>query len=137
MSEKQEKFQQGCCEPECGPSTCGTKAKSKRRLINLLIIVGIAILIVAGCAGYLSSRGHRSSAKVASAEMICEEGTVPTASQIDQALANQGFKLVKMEQRADGKIICQISGLKGKCCAPGVETSLKNVPGVKLAKVSW
>lgn len=85
----------------------------------------------------MARNGHHDSAKVASAEIIPNEGTMPTNSQIAQALATQGFELVKMEQTADGKVICQISGLKGSCCVSGVETSLKNAPGIKLVKVSY
>ena len=71
------------------------------------------------------------------AEIVLEKGAMPDAFQIDQALAARGFQLVNLEKTADGKILCQISGLQGSCCVPGVEACLRNSPGVKVVKVKY
>jgi hypothetical protein len=134
MNEQQEDIRHGCCEPTCGPTTCGTPVRRKTTLRNLAIAGGLGVAMAIGGYWYFSG-GHHHAARVASAELLLDNAALPSLAQVAHVLATKGFHVAKWEQTADGRVLCQISGLHGRCCVPDVETSLKTVPGVKLVKV--
>lgn len=78
--------------------------------------------------------------KIGKAELTLRPGASISAAVIAESFkATAGcaeFAVKSMETAADGKVLCEISGMGGSCCLEPAETALQRVEGVETVTVT-
>ncbi|MDA2929138.1 heavy-metal-associated domain-containing protein [Acidobacteria bacterium AH-259-O06] len=98
----------------------------KRIFIALPVILVVAVGIFLATTMFAEKQGR--------AEIVLQEGASVSKEQLANALEGTHFTIKDLKTTAEGKLICDIEGMKCGGCPSQVEAALKKVDGVQVVK---
>jgi len=103
------------------------------------IFVALAIVLALSIGVFLVVNTVRAE-KIGVAEITLSQGASVSKDDIEKSLLPNGccadFAVKSMKTTADGKVLCEIGGMRGGCCLKQAETVLKKVEGVEAVALT-